>query len=105
MNKKDIIKTISDKFGIPHPKAREIVQCTFDSIIDILSEEQRLELRNFGVFQIKKREGRVARNPRTGEKVTVQAKNIVTFKPGKEMELRVRLTGAERALDDSCRTA
>lgn len=50
----------------------------------------RVELRNFGVFQIKKREARMARNPRTGEKVPVKAKSVVTFKPGKEMELRVR---------------
>jgi hypothetical protein len=42
------------------------------------------------VFQIKKREARMARNPRTGERVPVHAKSVVTFKPGKEMEARVR---------------
>jgi hypothetical protein len=47
-------------------------------------------LRNFGVFEVKRRAPRKARNPRTGDKVYVPAKNVVTFKPGKEMEERVR---------------
>jgi hypothetical protein len=55
-----------------------------------LLEERRIELRNFGVFEVKRRKPRKARNPRTGERVDVEAKNVVTFKPGKEMEERVR---------------
>ena len=50
----------------------------------------RIELRNFGVFEVKRRAPRKARNPRTGDKVFVPAKNVVSFKPGKEMEERVR---------------
>ncbi|MFM9024049.1 MAG: HU family DNA-binding protein, partial [Planctomycetaceae bacterium] len=69
---------------------RQLVQRTFDAIIETLVREQRVELRNFGIFQIKKREERTARNPRTGERVVVPAKSVVTFKPGKEMEARVR---------------
>ncbi|MFN0197995.1 MAG: HU family DNA-binding protein, partial [Planctomycetaceae bacterium] len=53
-------------------------------------EERRIELRNFGVFEVKKRAARKARNPRTGERVDVEAKFVVTFKPGKEMEEKVR---------------
>ncbi len=53
-------------------------------------EERRIELRNFGVFEVKKRAARKARNPRTGDKVYVPEKYVVTFKPGKEMEERVR---------------
>ena len=49
----------------------------------------RIELRNFGVFEVKQRKPRKARNPRTGEKVKVPAKLVVTFKPGREMEERV----------------
>ena len=49
----------------------------------------RIELRNFGVFEVKKRAARNARNPRTGDKVLVPEKYVVTFKPGKEMEARV----------------
>src|SRR6187549_1004117 len=71
-------------------KTKEIVQKTFDAIVDTLVEERRIELRNFGVFEVKKRAARKARNPRTGERVDVDEKYVVTFKPGKEMEERVR---------------
>ncbi len=90
MTKKDIVRTIAEQIDLPQLRTRKLVQSTFDALIDVLVREGRIELRNFGVFQIKKREAREARNPRTGEKVTVEAKSVVTFKPGKEMEARVR---------------
>lgn len=91
MTKKEIVKTISDKIGLTQLKTKEIVQQTFDAIVDTLVEERRIELRNFGVFEVKKRAARKARNPRTGERVDVAEKYVVTFKPGKEMEEKVRL--------------
>lgn len=91
MTKKEIVKAISDEIGMTQLKTKEIVQKTFDAIVDTLIEERRIELRNFGVFEVKKRAARKARNPRTGEKVFVAAKYVVTFKPGKEMEEKVRL--------------
>src|SRR3990172_491852 len=71
-------------------KTKEIVQKTFNAIVDTLVEDHRIELRNFGVFEVKRRAARKARNPRTGEKVYVPEKFVVTFKPGKEMEEKVR---------------
>lgn len=88
--KKDLVRTIADRLDMPQLRTREIVQKTFDALIDALVEEGRVELRNFGIFQIKHREARMARNPRTGQAVPVLAKTTVTFKPGKEMEVRVR---------------
>ena len=90
MTKKEIVKTISEELGLTQLKTKEIVQRTFDAIIETLLQEKRIELRNFGVFEVKRRKARKARNPRTGEKVDVEPKNVVTFKPGKEMEERVR---------------
>ena len=90
MTKKEIVKTISEEIGLTQLKTKEIVQKTFDAIVETLVDEKRIELRNFGVFEVKKRAARKARNPRTGEKVFVPAKFVVTFKPGKEMEERVR---------------
>ena len=90
MTKKEIVKQISEKIGLTQLKTKEIVQQTFDAIVDTLLEDQRIELRNFGVFEVKQRKARKARNPRTGERVDVPPKNVVTFKPGKEMEQRVR---------------
>lgn len=90
MTKKDIVKDISDSIGMTQLKTKEIVQKTFEAIINTLVKEHRIELRNFGVFEVKKRAARKARNPRTGERVDVGEKFVVTFKPGKEMEERVR---------------
>ncbi len=90
MTKKEIVKTISEQIGLTQLKTKEIVQKTFDAIIETLVEDQRIELRNFGVFEVKRRAARKARNPRTNEKVTVPEKFVVTFKPGKEMVAKVR---------------
>ncbi len=90
MTKKEIVKTISDKTGLTQLQIKEIVQLTFDGIIETLLEEGRVELRNFGVFQVKGRKARKARNPRTGRQVDVPEKFVVTFKPGKEMEAKVQ---------------
>lgn len=91
MTKKEIVKDISEAIGLTQLKTKEIVQKTFDAIVKTLVEDGRIELRNFGVFEVKKRAARKARNPRTGDKVFVPEKFVVTFKPGKEMEEKVRL--------------
>jgi integration host factor subunit beta len=90
VTKKEIVKTISEEIGLTQLKTKEIVQKTFDAIVETLVEERRIELRNFGVFEVKQRAARKARNPRTGAKVFVPEKFVVTFKPGKEMEEKVR---------------
>ena len=89
MTKKDMAKAIADETGIPQGRAAAIVQRIFDGIVETLLTEGRLELRNFGVFEVKERRPRRARNPRTGEAVDVPGKRVVTFKPGREMEERV----------------
>ena len=90
MTKKEIVRTISDEIGLTQLQTKEIVQKTFDAIVDTLVRDRRIELRNFGVFEVKRRAPRRARNPRTNAHVDVPAKYVVTFKPGKEMEERVR---------------
>ena len=101
MTKKEIVRHICDeankkkllKGNLTQLATKEIVQWTFDAIIETLVTEGRIELRNFGVFEVKLRKARKARNPRTGERVDVEPKKVVTFKPGKEMEERVRQYG------------
>ncbi len=90
MTKKEIVKQIADRIGLTQLQTKDIVQQTFDAIVDTLLQDGRIELRNFGVFEVKRRKARKARNPRTSEAVNVPPKNVVTFKPGKEMEERVR---------------
>jgi integration host factor subunit beta len=104
VTKKEIVKSISEEIGLTQLKTKEIVQKTFDAIIETLVADHRIELRNFGVFEVKKRAARKARNPRTGERVDVAEKWVVTFKPGKEMEERVRQLEQEAA-DSAARAA
>ena len=89
MTKKQIVKQIADRIEETQLKTKEIVQLTFEAIVDTLISDRRIELRNFGVFEVKRRKARKARNPRTGDPVHVPSKNVVTFKPGKRMEERV----------------
>jgi len=98
VTKKEIVKQISERIGLTQLKTKEIVQQTFDAIVDTLIEVGRIELRNFGVFEVKLRKARKARNPRTGERVDVEPKMVVTFKPGKEMEEKIRKLDSEPAL-------
>ena len=90
MTKKDMAKAIAEEMDLTQMQAKEIIQRVLDGITESLLQEGRIELRNFGVFEVKKRKPRKARNPRTGEEVTVPARLVVYFKPGREMEERVR---------------
>jgi nucleoid DNA-binding protein len=69
MTKKEMAKAIADRMGLTQAQVQEIIQSVLDGIIETLATEGRIELRNFGVFEIRKRKPRIGRNPRTGEKV------------------------------------
>ena len=101
MTKKEIVRRISEELGLKQTDTKEVVQRTFDAIIEALASEQRVELRNFGVFEVKKRAARKARNPKTGEQVLVPARFVVTFKPGKEMEQRVKTIDEDNRFKES----
>jgi nucleoid DNA-binding protein len=89
VTKKDLAKAIAEEMALTQTQVMEIVQRVLDGITQTLVREGRIELRNFGVFEVKKRRPRQARNPRTGEKVDVPEKVVVTFKAGRKMEQRV----------------
>lgn len=89
VTKKDMIRQLATQYSMSQVDIKNIVQGTFDSIIDAIAHHGRIELRNFGVFEVKERAPRKARNPRTGEPVDVPAKKVVVFKPGRLMEERV----------------
>jgi len=71
MRKRDIVLKISQDTGIKQVVVKEVVQRTFDTVLAALREGKRIELRNFGVFQVKRRKRRIGRNPKTGEVVPV----------------------------------
>lgn len=87
--KRDMVKEISEKLQLPQVDTKNVVQSVFDSIVDILTTEGRLELRDFGVFSVKKRAARKARNPKTGGVVMVPPRRVVTFKPGKLLQEKI----------------
>ena len=88
MSKRTIVQQIAEEIGLTQLQTKQIVQKTFDAIVNALVEDGRVEIRNFGVFEVKWRKARKARNPRTGEKVMVPERCAVTFKPGLVMEHR-----------------
>lgn len=90
MTKKDIVLRITDQTGIKQVDVKKIVQKTFDVVIESLIRNEKVELRNFGVFKIKERKARFGRNPRTGESVPVPPRKVVIFKPGLEMKQRIK---------------
>ncbi len=90
MTKKDIVLKITDTTGIKQVDVKTIVQATFDVIVESLMRNEKVELRNFGVFKIKERKARFGRNPRTGQSVPVPPRKVVVFKPGLEMKDKIK---------------
>ena len=90
MTKRDIVLKISTKTGIKQIYVKEVVQQVFDTIFEALKSGKNIEIRNFGVFKVKKRRSRIGRNPKTGEIVPVPERNTVVFKPGLEMKKYIK---------------
>ena len=90
VTKKDIVIKIANESGIKQIDVKRVVQLTLDKITEYLAAGQTVELRNFGIFKIKSRRGRLGRNPRTGQEVPVPPKKVVVFKPGLIMKRDVK---------------
>ncbi len=89
VTKKELVNRIAEKTTVTKVVAKDIIQSFLDSIIEELAAGNRLEFREFGVFETKERAARLAQNPRTLEKVKVPAKRIVKFKVGRMMRQKV----------------
>ena len=86
MIKLDIINEVVTKTGITKTKAELAVETVFDSMKKALSQGERIELRGFGVFNVRPRKTGIGRNPRTGTEVNIPPGKAVRFKPGKELQ-------------------
>ena len=86
MTKRELVIEVSERLGYTQNEVAGVVQATLDTIIESLSAGDRLEIRNFGVFEVKARDARIGRNPRTGEEVPISTKRVATFKPGKALK-------------------
>ncbi|MFV1958334.1 MAG: HU family DNA-binding protein [Planctomycetota bacterium] len=89
VTKKELVARIAEKTNQTKVVAKEIIQTFLDEIIDELGRGNRLEFREFGVFEIQERAARKALNPRTRERVGVPARHVVKFKVGRLMRERV----------------
>lgn len=86
VTKKELVLRIAERTNQKQTVTREIIQLFIDEVIQELAMGNRLELRDFGVFEVKARRARKARNPKTGDEVIVPEKRVVTIKPGKKMK-------------------
>ena len=93
ITKKDLIDFIADQTQQPRTAVKRTVQCFLDNVIQHLSEGKRLELRHFGVFEIRERAPRTAQNPRTLEPIPVPARKTVKFKIGQLMKAKLEANG------------
>ena len=90
LTKRDLVTRISNESGLVQQQVLDVVQKTLDYIAEALSKGDKVELRNFGVFEVKIRKARVGRNPNSPETdVPIPERCVVKFKPGKEMRAEV----------------
>ena len=86
MTKAELVEEVAAMTDLTKKHAEIIVNTVFESIVDSLRGGEKIELRGFGSFRIRQRGPRIGRNPKTGDRVSVPAKKIPYFKPGKELK-------------------
>lgn len=103
LTKRDLVVRISSETGLVQQHVLEVVQKTLDYIAEAVSKGRKVELRNFGVFEVKVRKARIGRNPNAPENdVRIPPRAVVKFKPGKEMrEAVLQLTPEQIAAQNT----
>lgn len=86
MTKADLIAEVSRNAELSKKDAENIVNVFLDRIVEALKDGEKIELRGFGSFKLRRRNSRIGRNPRTSEAVQVPAKRVPYFKPGKDLK-------------------
>jgi len=87
MTKADIIENVYEKLGVYSKKeAAQIVERVFDVVKDALSDGEKLKISGFGNFVVRPKQKRVGRNPKTGDRITITARRVLTFKPSQVLK-------------------
>ncbi|ABQ13139.1 integration host factor subunit alpha [Dichelobacter nodosus] len=89
LTKADIVEAIIAQIGIPRPEAREIVDDLFEEIRSCLATGEPVKLSGFGNFELRDKNQRPGRNPKTGEEIPITARRVVSFKAGQKLKARV----------------
>jgi DNA-binding protein HU-beta len=84
--KLDIVNAVVNKTNVSRTKAEDAVEAVFEAMKSALGKGERIELRRFGVFNVRPRKTGIGRNPRTGQEVSIPPGKAVRFKPGKELQ-------------------
>ena len=87
MIKQDLIQRVVERTGLPRNKAEQAVEAIFNGLKQAMAAGDRIELRGFGVFNVRPRKTGIGRNPRTGAEVDISPGKAVRFKPGKELQV------------------
>lgn len=93
MTKKDIVLQVAQRPGLKdltQAQIKSVIQAALEHIVESLAKGQTIELRNFGVFKVRTRKGRMGRNPKTGQKVPVPDRKVVVFRAGLVMKKKVK---------------
>lgn len=85
MNKGDLINKVAESANLSKSQASDALAAVLDGIADALKDGDKATLIGFGTFSVSKREARTGRNPQTGQAIQIAAKNVIKFKPGKEL--------------------
>jgi integration host factor subunit beta len=86
MTKADLVEQVAGETEMTKKDAEQLVEIIFESIIGALNKGEKIELRGFGSFRVRQRGSRKGRNPKTGASVSIPAKRVAYFKPGKELK-------------------
>jgi integration host factor subunit beta len=86
MTKAELVEDVAEAAELTKKDAERLVEIVFESIIETLNQGEKIELRGFGSFRVRERGARRGRNPKTGDPVSIPAKRVPYFKPGKELK-------------------
>jgi integration host factor subunit alpha len=89
LTKAEISETLSDKYGFNKRESKELVEQFFEEIIDVLVGGECVKISGFGNFELRDKNSRPGRNPRTGEEVPIMARRVVTFKSGQKLRSQI----------------
>jgi integration host factor beta subunit len=97
MKKADLVDAIAAKSGAAKAQVQQLVEDVFELMAEALARGEKIDLRGFGTFSVRDSAARTGRNPQTGEPISIPARRMPGFKPGKELKDRVNTAGAPAA--------
>ena len=86
MNKTELVAAVAEKSGLTKKDAERVVNATIDTIVEAMGKGEKVSLSGFGIFEVKEREARVGRNPRTKETIQIPATRLPAFKASKTLK-------------------